>query len=310
VVRTNKNWNATSTADWLTLSAKSGDKSTGFIIGASTNKKFAREATITLSAADRTKDIKVTQAGVSQIKFEINGVPFTLKPVIADTTFSLDGATYLASRKVYLDSYFISETEITNAQWRAVMGSLPYNAESGSPNLPVIVNWKSITEKFIPKINELTSYNFRLPTENEWEVAARGGKKSKNTSYAGSIYLDEVAWHYRNAGGGKQNVALKKANELGLYDMSGNVSEWCSDWFVEWTDASRPPAESSNPTGPATGTEKVIRGGDFLADRFEYDKNSCSVVSRNSLPPDITTTDFLFNGYYHYTGFRLVIAKK
>lgn len=309
VVNTDGNWNATCDADWITLSAYSGSKSTGFLIGASSNKKFDRETKITISGSGKTKEIKVNQAGVSKIKFEINGITFTFLPVKADTSFNLDGATYLASRKVYLNSYFISETEITNAQWKAIVGSLPYNGENSSPNLPVIVNWQNITENFIPKLNDKTDYNFRLPTENEWEVAARGGLKSGNTSYAGSIYIDEVAWHWNNAEGRKQNVALKKPNELGLYDMSGNVSEWCSDWFAEWTDSNPPPTESTNPTGPQSGTLKVIRGGDFLADRFEYDKNSCRVYSRNALPPDINTEDFLHDGFFHYTGFRLVIGK-
>ncbi len=310
VVNTNSDWEATCNANWLTLSAYKGDQSTGFLIGASANKYFSREAKITISSEDKSKEIKVHQDGVSFIKFEINGVPFSLMPVKADTTFYLDGATYFASRSVYLDSYFISETEITNAQWRAVLGTLPYDGENSSPNLPVVVNWKNITEKFIPKLNELSEYQFRLPTENEWEVAARGGLKSANTSYAGSIYIDEVAWHYQNSDGRKHQVAMKKPNELGLYDMSGNLSEWCSDWFREWTESTPPPAEAENPTGPTSGTEKVIRGGDFLSDKFEYDKNSCRVYARNHLPPDINTVDFLHDGYPHYTGFRLVIAKK
>ncbi len=309
VVRTDKTWNATCSANWISLSTTNGNKSTGFLIGATANTRFGREATVTISGSNKTKEIKVTQPGVSEIEFEINGVYFKFLPVIADASFQLDGATYLASRKVFLDSYFISETEITNAQWNAVMGSLPYNNENSSPNLPVMVNWKNITENFIPKINSLKDYKLRLPTENEWEVAARGGKKDISGVYPGSLYVDEVAWYFRNSEGRKRDVASKKPNELGLYDMSGNVSEWCSDWFVEWTDSNHPAAESNNPTGPATGTEKVIRGGDFLADRFEYDKNSCQIVSRNSLPPDINTTDFLYNGYPHFTGFRLVIPK-
>ncbi len=310
VVKTNSDWKATSTADWLSLSAYEGNKSTGFLIGASANRNFSREAVITVSSDNNSKEIKVHQAGVPFIDFEIMGVSFSLVPVKADTTFYLDGATYIASRKVYLDSYFISETEITNAQWKAVLGTLPYDGENSSPNLPVVTNWKNISENFIPKINELSEFQFRLPTENEWEVAARGGLKSGNTSYAGSIYIDEVAWHYKNSDGRKHNVALKKPNELGLFDMSGNLSEWCSDWYKEWTESTPPPAESTNPTGPASGTEKVIRGGDFLADKFEYDKNSCRVYARNHLPPDINTVDFLHDGYTHYTGFRLVISKK
>lgn len=310
VVKTNKDWKATSAANWLTLSANEGNKSTGFLIGASANKYFSRESTIVISSDGKTKEIKVNQAGVSSIQFEISGVSFSLLPVKADTLFYLDGETYLATRKVFLDSYFISETEITNAQWKAIMGSLPYPDEDHAPNLPVVVNWNTITQQFIPKINNLTDYQFRLPTENEWEVAARGGRKSKNMSYAGSITIDEVAWHWKNSEGKKHNVASKKSNELGLYDMSGNVREWCSDWYSQWTDANHPPAESTNPTGPSSGTEKVVRGGDFRADRFEYDANSCLVVSRNHLPPDIETQDFLFDGYPHYPGFRLVIAKK
>ncbi|MBN2635201.1 MAG: formylglycine-generating enzyme family protein [Prolixibacteraceae bacterium] len=277
-------------------------------MGASSNKKFDRNTKITITGSGKTKEIKVTQAGVSKIEFDINGISFTFLPVKADTSFNLDGATYLASRKVYLNSYFISETEITNAQWKAIVGSLPNDSENSSPNLPVIVNWQNITENFIPKLNEKTDYQFRLPTENEWEVAARGGIKDINASYSGSMYIDEVAWYWSNSEGRKHNVATKKPNELGLYDMSGNVSEWCNDWYADWTESNPPPAESSNPTGPQSGTLKVIRGGDFLADRLEYDKNSCRVYSRNALPPDINSEDFLYDGFYHYTGFRLVIG--
>lgn len=309
VVKTNDTWSANCDQDWISLSASEGTKSTGFIVGASANRKFSREAVITISSDDKTKEIKVIQSGVSSVEFEINGVLFSLLPVEADTTFSLDGSTYLAQRDVYLDSYFISETEITNAQWLAVTGSLPYDTENNHPNLPVVVNWNDIYELFLPKLNAAIDYEFRLPTENEWEVAARGGRKDQSSIYAGSIYIDEVAWHWGNSEGRKHNVALKLPNELGLYDMSGNVSEWCSDWYMEWTEDHKPPAEANNPTGPDSGTEKVIRGGDFSADRFEYDRNSCRVTTRNYLPPDITTQGFLFNGYYHHPGFRLVIPK-
>ncbi|MBN2164979.1 MAG: SUMF1/EgtB/PvdO family nonheme iron enzyme [Marinilabiliaceae bacterium] len=274
-------------------------------MGASENKTFLREATITISAGNTKKSIQVIQSGVSKIEFELNGVIFRFLPVQADTLFYFD----FPFRSVYLDSYFISETEITNAQWNAIVGSLPYNDENSKPNLPVIVNWNQISTEFLPKINSKVSYLFRLPTEHEWELAAMGGKKNINSSYAGSIYIDEVAWYWLNAGGKKHEVGLKQPNELGLYDMSGNVSEWCSDWYEQWTDLNPPPSESTNPTGPATGTLKVIRGGDFIAERFEYDRNNCSVSSRNYLPPDISTEGFLYDGYYHYTGFRLVIAK-
>ncbi len=309
VVKTNGNWSASNKADWLTLSAKQGDKSTGFIIGASANKHFPREAVISITANNKTKEIKVNQKGVNSIQLNIAGVPFTFLPVEADTLFYLDGMIYTATRRVFLDSYFISETEITNAQWQAVTGSLPYTNESSLPNVPVVVNWNTIKEQFLPKINALSGYKLRLPTENEWEVAARGGKKDIPSAYAGGINLDELAWYWKNSNGKKHDVAMKKPNELGLYDMSGNVSEWCSDWYEQWTETVRPPAESTNPTGPASGTDKVLRGGDFRANRFEYDKNSCSVVSRNHLPPGIDAPEFNIDGHPRYPGFRLVIPK-
>jgi formylglycine-generating enzyme required for sulfatase activity len=309
VVETDLAWTADCPASWIELSAYQGNESTGFIIGAQPNTNFPRETTLTITAGDKTKEILINQAGVDKIEFSIDGVDFRFLPVEADTSFYLDGATYLASRQVYLDSYFISETEITIAQWLAITGSLPAGNVSYQSNMPVVVNWNEISNTFLPAINELLNYQFRLPTENEWEVAARGGLNDDNTSYAGSMYVDDVAWHYQNSEGRKHAVAQKLPNELGLYDMSGNVSEWCSDWFADWTEANPPPSPSNNPTGPANGTEKVIRGGDFLADRFEYDLNSCNVYARNYLPPGIDTEDFLHNGYYHFTGFRLVIPK-
>ena len=309
VVKTNARWTAACDADWIELSASEGDESTGFLIGASSNNYFPRECVINISSDGKTKEIQVHQDGVSSIKLEINGISFSFLPVYADTSFYLDGDTYLATRRVYLDSYFISETEITNAQWNAVTGDLPYDDENSGPQLPVVVNWNSVSNDFIPKINSLSEYKFRLPTENEWEVAARGGLKDINASFAGSMYIDSVAWHFNNSEGRKHPVAMKLPNELGLYDMSGNVSEWCSDWYLEWTEANRPPAESTNPTGPETGTDKVIRGGDFGAERFQYDRNNCRVSSRNFLLPGIDTEDFLYEGYRHFTGFRLVIDK-
>ncbi len=309
VINTNVKWKATCTAKWLTFSAMQGDSTTGIIIAASKNKEFKRETTVSVVADTLSKEIQVTQSGVSRIEFKINGVSFTFLPVKADTSFYLDGGTYLASRNVYLDSYFISETEITNAQWKAVTGRLPYGSENNFPHLPVIVNWKSISEDFLPKLNQLSEYTLRLPTENEWEVAARGGLKSNRTLYAGSMYIDTVAWYWNNSGGMKHNVGMKKPNELGLYDMSGNVSEWCGDWYEEWTDDNHPPANAKNPTGPKTGTEKVLRGGDFIAEQFQYDRDGCAVYARNHLPPDIDTKNFLYDGFYHYPGFRLVITK-
>jgi formylglycine-generating enzyme required for sulfatase activity len=308
-VNTDENWTVTCDAEWVSFSTDKGDKSTGFIIGASENKSFMRQATVTILAGNTKKSIEVIQNGVSKIEFEMNGVNFRFLPVEADTSFYLHGETYFSSRSVYLDSYFISETEVTNAQWNAVVGNLPYVDENSKPNLPVIVNWKQISNDFLPKINSKGYYKFRLPTEHEWEVAAKGGKKSRNTSFTGSIYIDEVAWYWLNSEGKKHPVASKKPNELGLYDMSGNLSEWCSDWYVQWTEQNPPQSELNNPTGSSNGYLKVIRGGDYSAERFIYDRNNCRTSSRNYLPPDINTDGYLYDGYNHHTGFRLVISK-
>ncbi len=309
-IETNNEWKISSDATWLSFSAKNGNESTAILVAATENKRFQRAATVTVQAYNITKEIKVTQTGVSKIEFEINGIKFTLLPVLADTTFYLEGGVSFNSRNVYLDNYFISETEITNAQWQAVTGNLPYNTENSFPNLPVVATWNQIAQNFIPKINELTEYKFRLPTEHEWEVAARGGHEFVQFYYfAGNNNADDVAWYYNNSEGRKHDVGLKQPNELGLYDMSGNVSEWCSDWYREWTEDNPPGNNLTNPTGPSIGTNKVVRGGDLVADEFQYQQNSCYIYMRDHLPPNIDTDDFLYGGYYHYPGFRLVIAK-
>ena len=161
------------------------------------------------------------------------------------------------THQVTLSSYSIGETEVTQALWQAVMGSNPSSFKGD--NLPVErVSWDDC-QIFINKLNNLTGQRFRLPTEAEWEFAARGGKKSNHTQYSGSDNIDEVAW-YRN--GSQQSdvhpVALKKANELRLYDMSGNVLEWCQDDYVEYSRKAQ-----TNPEGKSSGLKKVIRGGSY-----------------------------------------------
>ena len=232
IVKSANSWTANVDVDWLSLTAESGNSDMGFLIGAAENKLMQREGTLTITAGNASKSIAIIQEGSYEINIEINGVGFKFLPVQADRYFYLDGATYLASRRVFLDSYFISETEITNEQWKAITGSLPYSDENNKSNFPVVVNWNNIVDQFIPKFNALSGLESRLPTENEWEVAARGGILSKNYGYAGSMYIDEVAWYWQNAQGMKHEVATKNPNELGLYDMSGNVSEWCSDWYL------------------------------------------------------------------------------
>ena len=156
---------------------------------------------------------------------------------------------------VTLSSYYIGKTEVTQALWQAVMGSNP-SAFQGA-DLPVeCVSWNDCQE-FIQKLNRLTGRNFRLPTEAEWEFACRGGNKSNGYKYSGSNDIDNVAWY--DGYSGAHPVGTKAPNELGIYDMSGNVWEWCSDWYADYTSYSQ-----TDPTGPQSGSNRVFRGGCWL----------------------------------------------
>ena len=129
------------------------------------------------------------------------------------------------------NDYYIGKYEVTQALWKAVMGKKPSRFKGD--NLPVVsVSWNDC-QKFISKLNRKTGKKFRLPTEAEWEYAARGGKKSRCYQYSGGNNISDVAWYYNNSGSKTYAVGSKQANELGIYDMSGNVNEWCQDWFLQ-----------------------------------------------------------------------------
>lgn len=158
------------------------------------------------------------------------------------------------THSVTLSSYYICKYEVTQALWRAVMGSNPSNFKGD--NLPVeCVSWNDC-QTFINRLNNYTGRNFRLPTEAEWEFAARGGNYSRHYKYSGSNYIGDVAWYYDNSGSRTHPVGTKQPNELGLYDMSGNVLEWCSDWYGSYSSYSQ-----NNPIGLNSGSGRVIRGG-------------------------------------------------
>ena len=152
------------------------------------------------------------------------------------------------------NDYYMGKYEVTQALWEAVMGSNP-SAYKGD-NLPVeMVSWNDCQE-FISKLNSLTGRKFRLPTEAEWEYAARGGKKSRSYQYSGSSNISDVAWYKDNSANKTHPVGTKQANELGIYDMSGNVWEWCLDWHGSYSSSSQ-----TNPTGAVSGSSRVFRGG-------------------------------------------------
>ena len=160
------------------------------------------------------------------------------------------------THQVTLSSYSIGETEVTQALWKAVMGSNPSYFKGD--NLPVeTVSWDDC-QTFIRKLNGLTGLHFRLPTEAEWEFAARGGNQSRHTQYSGSSRsrIDDVAWYDGNSGSKTHPVKTKQPNELGIYDMTGNVWEWCQDWYGGYSYYAQ-----TNPIGNSLGSHRVRRGG-------------------------------------------------
>ena len=308
VVRTNTSWTATETADWLSLTATSGTKNTGFLIGAEANNGPRRETTIIIKAGSKTKEIKVTQSSATKISFKVNNVAFDMILVEGGkfTMGSNEQSSFGLPHQVQLSDFYISETEVTNELWKAVRGSLPYtdHSETDKPYLPVSeTTWNTVINDFLPALNQITGKSFRLPTEAEWEYAAMGGKKSNGFKYAGSNILDDVAWYLANSSNSKHNVKEKLPNEIGLYDMSGNVSEWCSDWYDIYygfpivNQIVTVPDLQTDPKGPASGTRKIVRGGNFTSDEV-FGNSDCNVKYRSSINP---------SGYDSYEGSSAVI---
>jgi formylglycine-generating enzyme required for sulfatase activity len=160
--------------------------------------------------------------------------------------------------RVTLDGFFIGKYEVSQHLWKVVTGKNPSKFQ-GDENLPVeYVSWNEVCN-FIQKLNRKTGLKFRLPSEAEWEYSAKGGKDSRHFKYSGSNFILNVAWAgYRVCKKKTHPVGLKRPNELGIYDMSGNVMEWCQDWFYTYDSIA-----VSNPKGKETGLMKVLRGGSW-----------------------------------------------
>ena len=190
----------------------------------------------------------------------------------------------------------MGETEVTLALWEAVTGYFPTSDGSSwskkyglGDNYPAYYISYEDVQSFITKLNSLTGENFRMPTEAEWEFAARGGNKSKGYTYSGSNTVGEVAWYDGNSSRKTHAVKTKAANELGIYDMSGNVWEWCSDWYDTYSSSAQ-----TDPTGlTTTGNTRVNRGGSW----FSYATN-CRCANRDNYAPSIRN---------YYLGVRLAL---
>lgn len=231
--------------------------------------------------------------------FAVNGITFTMVAVEGGT-FTMGGTDAYADEKpahqVTLSSYYIGETEVTQELWQAVMNYKPTNGGyqwSSTYGLNAqcpayYISWNDIQE-FITKLNALTGKTFRMPTEAEWEYAARGGKNSKSYKYCGSNSLVEVAWYLDNSDY-SHTIKTKSPNELGIYDMTGNVWEWCYDWYGSYSSTAQ-----TNPTGPSSGTTRIRRGGSWDAP-----SSYCRISQRLNLSPTTRQRD---------VGFRLVLSE-
>jgi len=234
-----------------------------------------------------------SKAGFASFTETVGGVSFEMVAVeggvfMMGSPFDEPGrADDELPHQVTLSNYYIGKTVVTQALWRAVMGKNP-SCFHGD-NLPVEqVKWKHCQD-FIQRLNRLTHKIYSLPTEAQWEYAARGGIKSRGCIYAGSNHIDEVAWYRQNSGIRTNPVGMKQPNELGLYDMSGNVSEWCEDWYGKY-----PASAQTDPLGPSSGSYRVYRGGHYV--KLAAD---CRVAKRDA------KRDW---GAFEDLGFRLALA--
>ena len=259
----------------------------------------------------------MAQGGGGNLEFTVNGVTFKMIYVKGGTftmgcTWGQESDCYPGnkpSHQVTLSGFWMGETEVTQALWQVVMNTtVREQRDKTNPILVLLgeganypmyfVNYNEAVE-FCNTLNSKLSgrlpsgYRFALPTEAQWEYAARGGNKSKGYKYAGGNTIGDVAWYTDNSSLRSHPVKGKQANELGLYDMSGNLEEWCSDWYSSSYYFS---SSQTNPTGPSSGLHRVRRGG-----HMHNISMDCTVAHRDYGSPDC-------RGHWH--GFRIALVQQ
>lgn len=289
---------AHSGAAWIEQLTSDGQK-ISFVVAKNPDPEV-RTAKISVrytNAAETVLTVNQAAGESNKLEVEANGVKFTMIR-IAGATFQMGGTEeqYAAAmdetpvHEVTLSEYYMGQYEVTQELWEAVMGSNP-SSNTIDPQLPVEqVSWDDC-QVFIGKLNTLTGLKFALPTEAQWEYAARGGEKAQNRLFAGSDFADEVAWYDVNANYETHPVGQLAPNELGLYDMSGNVYEWCFDYYGDYTEEAQ-----TDPQGVTDGWARVLRGGSY----YEWTEDKLRVSARH-----MDSQDYTDSGY----GLRLALTK-
>ena len=247
--------------DSHTVDGSGAGSFTSNITGLTENTKYYVRAYATSSAGTVYGETRTFKTIFS---LTVNGVSFEMV-YVEGGSFDMGATTEQGSdaysdekpvHSVTLSGYYIGKCEVTQELWEAVMGSNP-SCFKGAQNPVECVSWNDCQE-FVSRLNSLTGRTFRLPTEAEWEYAARGGNQSLHYKYSGSNNIFDVAWYDNNSGSSTHAVGTKSPNELGIYDMSGNVWEWGSDWYGGYSAGAQ-----TNPQGPSSGSARVLRGGSW-----------------------------------------------
>ena len=290
-ISSNTQWTFDNHINWCEVSK---DENNLIVIVQRNYSMSERSGTISIYAGDVSFDITISQAGCQWFEsfemIEVEGGTFYMGAQADDSSeTNFDASAYQIESPVHqvtVSSYAIGKFEVTQDQWIAAMGNNPSNIIGD--NLPVeSITWEQV-QSFISILNEQSGLNYRLPTEAEWEYAAKGGCESNGYMYSGNSVLNACGWYYSNSEATTHEVGSKIPNELGIYDMSGNVREWCNDWFEYYSSSI-----VENPQGAFDGSTKVNRGGSWTTPSV-----NCRNTYRHTNYPYESAVDL---------GFRLVL---